>query len=313
MIDIPLQMAEEKKHDPLAKLAEVIKHNRPHLSASSIKTYTNCIKNLARMVWGTGEFNYKHFFTDSARVMKTLEGIKYNVRKTYLSAIIAISKGEAEKVVSAYHSMMMNDADHYHNEQKENKMTEHQKENWMPWAEILQKRDKLKDRVWWVMAEGDADRENLMELQKYIITCVYTLIAPRRAKDFAEMKIRDYDDAKDNYYHKGSFYFNDYKTSRFYGKQSVKVPKILEMMLTRWIKKVPADQAWLFTDYEGKKLTSSTIGKILISVFKKKVSVNMLRHAYITDSLGPKIKELEEEAKDMGQSVAQQKLYVKDK
>jgi hypothetical protein len=303
-------MAEEKNH--MEKLAEVIKHNRPHLSASSIKTYSNCLKNLSRMVWGANtNVNHKLFFADSAKVMKVLEGIKYNVRKTYLSAIVAISKGENEKVVSAYHQLMMNDAEHYNNEQKENKMTEHQKENWMSWEEILQKRDKLKDRVWWVLNESDPDRENLLELQKYIITCCYTLIPPRRAKDFSEMKCRDYDEAKDNYYHKGVFTFNDYKTSRFYGKQTVRVPKVLELMLGRWIKKIPADQEYLFSDYEGKKLTSSTIGKILISVFKKKISVNMLRHAYITDNLAPKIKELEDEAKDMGQSTGQQKLYIK--
>jgi len=264
------------------------------------------------MVWGAAtEVNHKLFFADAQKVMKTLEDIKYNVRKTYLSAIVAISKGENEKIVASYHQLMMSDADHYNTEQKENKMTEHQKENWMSWADIQEKRDKLKDRVWWVFGDANPDRENLLELQKYIITCCYTLISPRRAKDFAEMKIREYDEAKDNFYHKGVFTFNDYKTSRFYGKQTVKVPKTLELMLGRWIKKVPADQEFLFTDYDGKKLTSSTIGKILISVFKKKVSVNMLRHAYITDSLGPKIKELEDEAKDMGQSVAQQKLYVK--
>lgn len=305
-------MSDEKKQDPMHKLAEVLKHNRPHLSASSIKTYCNCLKNLTRMVWGHNtEVNHKLFFADAPKVMKVLEDIKYNVRKTYLSAIVAISKGENEKVVASYHQLMMSDAERYNNEEKENKMTDHQKENWMPWSEILQKRDKLKERVWWVLSEEDADRENMLELQKYIIACVYTLIPPRRAKDFAEMKCRDYDDTKDNYYHKGNFVFNDYKTSRFYGKQTVKVPKVLELMLNRWVKKLPADDTYLFSDYNGKKLTSSSIGKILISVFKKQVSVNMLRHAYITDNLGPKIKELEDEAKDMGQSTAQQKLYIK--
>lgn len=300
--------------ESLGELVAVIKQNRPHLSESSIKTYCNCLKNLFRAVWGAStKFNHKMFFADHLRVMEHLETVKFNVRKTILSAIICISKGENQKIVEMYHSMMMGDADRYNTEQKENRMSDNQKENWMSWEDICLKRDQLKDRVWWVMTKADIDRENLLELQKYIVACCYTMIPPRRAKDFAEMKYEDYDEKKDNYYVKGSFHFNDYKTARFYGHQVVKAPKVLELLMARWIKKLPKDQVYLFSDYDGKKLTSSTIGKVLVSVFKKKVSVNMLRHAYITDSLGPKIRELEEEAKDMGQSTAQQKLYIKDK
>jgi site-specific recombinase XerD len=89
----------------------------------------------------------------------------------------------------------------------------------------------------------------------------------------------------------------------------VKTPKTLEILLTKWIKKNPGD--YLFSDYAGKKLTSAGISKILNSIFKKNISVNMLRHAYITDTLGPKIADLEEKAAEMGQSTGQQKLYVK--
>ena len=123
------------------------------------------------------------------------------------------------------------------------------------------------------------------------------------------MKTKDYDAEKDNYFVKGTFHFNDYKTAKVYGHQTVKTPKTLETLLNKWAKKNPGE--YLFSDYAGKKLTSASISKILNSVFKKNVSVNMLRHAYITDVAGPEIDRLQGMATDMGQSVAQQRLYVK--
>lgn len=297
----------------MKELAELILKNRPHLSEGSVKTYVNCLKNLFRTVWGDHtEFNHKLFFADAKKVMDHLASVKFNVRKTVLSAIICISKDEKESVVEAYRKQMIEDSQKYNTMEKENKMTETQKENWIPWAEIIEKRDTLKQKVYWVMSSEKHDRENLLELQKYILLCCYTMIPPRRAKDFAEMKYSDYDEKKDNYYHKGTLHFNDYKTARFYGHQSFRVPKTLEILLNKWIKKLPDDQCYLFADYAGKKLTSSSIGKIFNSIFKKNVSVNMLRHSYITDNLGPEVRALEAKAKEMGQSTAQQKLYIKD-
>ena len=179
----------------------------------------------------------------------------------------------------------------------------------MPWADIVSTFEKLKEKVAWVLKSETADRENLLELQKYVLLACYVLIPPRRAKDFTEMMTKAYDAEKSNYYVKGTFHFNDYKTAKVYGHQQIKTPKTLEALLNKWMKKNPGE--YLFSDYSGKKLTSASISKILNSIFKKNVSVNMLRHAYITDVLGEKIDQLQEMATDMGQSTAQQKLYVK--
>jgi hypothetical protein len=298
------------KDAELATLEIYIKHCRDHLSAGSVKTYRNVLKNLYEDVFGRETpFNHKLFFADHVKVLKHLEGIKFNVRKTILSAIICISKDEKPAVIELFRKQMMDDAQKYNSQEKENRMTDTQKENWMSWEDIMKTFEKLKEKVAWVIKADNPDRENLLELQKYVLLACYVLIPPRRAKDFAEMKCKDYDE-KSNYYQKGTFHFNDYKTAKFYGHQSVRVPKTLELLLTKWCKKNTGD--YLFSDYAGKKLTSASISKILNSVFKKNVSVNMLRHSYITDNLGPKINELEVKAEEMGQSVAQQKLYVKN-
>jgi len=300
------------KEAELKELEVLIKHCRPHLSDGSVKTYRNVLKNLYEDVFGRDTaFNHKLFFADHLKVQHHLAAIKYNVRKTILSAVLCISKDENQRIAEEFRSQMMDDAQRYSIQEKENKMTETQRENWMSWGDIMKVYDRLKEKVAWIWKTDAVDRENLLELQKYVLLSCYVLLAPRRAKDFAEMKngTGKYDAEKDNYYIKGTFHFNQYKTAHVYGHQQLKAPKALEMLIAKWIKKNQGE--YLFSDYSGKKLTSSGISKILNSVFKKNISVNMLRHAYITDTLGPKIEDLEKQAADMGQSTGQQKLYVK--
>jgi hypothetical protein len=298
------------KENELKDLETLIKHCRPHLSDGSVKTYRNVIKNLYEDVFGRETpFNYKLLFADHVKVLAHLDKIKFNVRKTILSAVVCISKGEKPAVIEMFHKQMMDDAQAYNSREKENKMTDTQKANWMRWVDIQATFEKLKEKVAWVMKSETADRENILELQKYVLLACYVLIPPRRAKDFTEMKTKDYDTEKDNYYSKGPFHFNDYKTAKVYGHQAVKTPKTLETLLNKWVKKNPG--VYMFSDYSEKKLTSASVSKILNSIFKKNVSVNMLRHSYITDVLGADIAHLQETASGMGQSTAQQKLYVK--
>jgi hypothetical protein len=68
----------------------------------------------------------------------------------------------------------------------------------------------------------------------------------------------------------------------------------------------------MFFDYYGRELTSSALAKILNGIFApKKISVNMLRHIYITEKEAPLIAKLEAVATDMAHSTGMQKLYVK--
>jgi hypothetical protein len=300
----------EMKEKELEELVTLIKHCRPHLSAGSVTTYRNVLKNLYEDVFGRDTpFNARLIFADYQRVLDHLATIKFNVRKTILSAVVCIAKDEKPNVVAHFRNQMIEDAQKYNSQEKENKMSETQKKNWIPWEDIVKLHEKLKEKVAWILKSDHTDRENLLELQKYVLQSCYVLIPPRRAKDFTEMKWKDFDPKTDNYYHKGTFHFNDYKTARFYGEQTVKTPKTLELLIARWIKKCPSE--YLFADYEGKKLTSAGISKVFYSIFKKNISVNMLRHSYITDTLGPAIADLEEKAEEMGHTVAQQKLYVK--
>jgi len=252
----------------MKELKELILENRPHLSEGSVKTYVNCLKNLFSSVFPKTDFNHKLFFADYKKVLEYLKDVKYNVRKTILSALVVISKGEKEKVVEAYRDQMLEDAEKYNAQEKQNKMSDTMKENWISWDDILSILNKLKNQVYWVFKESKPSKEQLLDLQKLIILMCYTQIPPRRSQDFILMKVKDIDEKKDNYYKKGTFYFQNYKTAKFYGLQSVKVPKTLEILLNKWIK-FNHNSDYLFYDYYDKALTASSLSKLLNVIFKK--------------------------------------------
>jgi hypothetical protein len=290
-------MDELKKH---------IKEVRPNLSESSIKTYAGILKNLYKDVF-TGDLDYHKLLKESDKVMEHLMKVKYNVRKTILSALVCISEGAVQM---KYRKQMLEDAHQYNAEQKENKMTDVQKTNWIPWSSVLEHLGTLKKKYFYVFSEKAPSMIDLLNLQKYVILSCYTLIPPRRLQDFCLMKVSGFNKEKDNFYEKGSFHFRTYKTAKFLGLQIEKVPKPLEALLKKWIALTKNEN--LFFDYYSKPLTSSGLSKIFNSIFGKNISVNMLRHIYITEKSGPLMKELAETAKAMGHSAGQAELYVKN-
>ena len=72
---------------------------------------------------------------------------------------------------------------------------------------------------------------------------------------------------------------------------------------------------YLLTDTKGKPLTNVTLSQRLNAIFAgKKISVNALRHSYLTTQYGDTIKQNEELQKDMtamGSSTNVAKNYIK--
>jgi hypothetical protein len=283
-----------------------IKKVRPNLSESSVKTYCNILKNLYKEVF-TGDFHYEPLLKESDKVMEHLMKVKYNVRKTILSALVCISEGAVQ---IKYRKQMLEDAHQYNALQKQNVMTDDQKANWIPWTDIVEHLTTLKNKYYYVFKDKKPSQDDILNLQKYIILSCYVLIPPRRLQDFCLMKVSNYNKEKDNFYDKGSFHFRTYKTAKFLGLQIEKVPMTLSTLLRKWISFTKNEN--LFFDYYGKPLTSSGLTKILNSIFGKNISVNQLRHIYITEKSGPLMAQLAETAKAMGHTPQTAELYVKN-
>ena len=146
--------------------------------------------------------------------------------------------------------------------------------------------------------------------QDYLILSLYTLLPPRRNKDYIYMKyIKTYTSelSKDyNYYDSSKFYFNVYKTRGKYAEQILEVPKELQLIINNYIKKnnINNDE-FLLTDKNNNDLTknTNTMTLILNRIFKGKVSSSMLRRSFLTNKYGKERDELKDDTSKMGTSI----------
>ena len=77
-------------------------------------------------------------------------------------------------------------------------------------------------------------------------------------------------------------YFNSYKTAKTYGCQIIDVPRSLQTILKKWIHTNPTRT--LLFDANMNALSSVKLNQTINKIFHvKKVSVNALRHSYLTD------------------------------
>ena len=99
-----------------------------------------------------------------------------------------------------------------HEENKLQKKSEKQQENWMSVKEIQSKYDELHNKVQQIFKKkAIADIGVIMD---YLLVAFLSghLFPPRRNLDYALLKWKDYDKNVDNYYCRGKLYFNKYKT-----------------------------------------------------------------------------------------------------
>jgi site-specific recombinase XerD len=143
---------------------------------------------------------------------------------------------------------------------------------------------------------------------------LYTEIPPRRSLDYTAFKIKNIDEAKDNYLQvkKGKYkiVFNKYKNSSRLGSQVIDIPPAFGKILKKFIDKNPYD--YLIVNNVGKPVLQNHITKILNRLFDKQVSSSLLRHSYLTHKFGDvDLKDLEQTTEDMGnKDVARSLKYV---
>lgn len=290
-----------------------IRKNKPNLVNSSIKTYLNILNSLGKKMNIEGDLE-NYYKKNASKVLDFLKEYKPSRRKTILSALVVLC-GECDST-KKYREQMMKDQETYMTEEKNQSRNETQTENWLSWNEITNVFEELEKEVKPLLSKKieNLTDKNIKRIQEYILLSVYTLIPPRRAQDYTNFKIKDIDEKIDNYYDmkKKEFVFNTYKTSKKHGQQRVKIPIRLQNILKKWMSINPSDM--LLWSENGKELKQNQITNWLNKIFDKKISVNMLRHIYITENVlkdVPKLTHLQDIADDMGHTVNQQLLYLK--
>jgi len=303
-----------------------------NIGQSSQRTYISTLLNVASRT-GIKIKKVKHFTDKAVEILESLMQLPYNKRKSVLTALSHVAPD-----VIIYNEQKKKDYDEHNNKSKEQLLTPIESQNWVPWVQVLDIYKKREARVnslfkTYYSPEAVAyaknfnnplnytmfDEDDRQFILDFHILMMYVLIPPRRAEDIAKLKIRDYNKDVDNYvdFKNNLIVFNQYKTARTYNKQEFVLPKLMKTYLLRYSKKFNVTNDYIGSLGLSFNTSSTTITQALNRVFKpKKVSVNILRHSYITwfhrqDGNASNILLMEELARKMGHSLQMQLQYIR--
>lgn len=182
---------------------------------------------------------------------------------------------------------------------KENKLTDREKENYVEWNDIKKMVSNVKD------------------MRDRALIGLYIGLPPRRASAVGIIRFGDRKMSKNteyNWYVGGAIIYNKYKTSDAYGVVEIPIPIGLKKLWDKYIRETGLKHGDLL--FGTKKGTPyKNFGKILTDTFKPytktNITTNMLRHSFISELLkkNRSIKEREKIALWMGHSLTTQDFY----
>jgi len=291
---------------------------KPNMSAGSVKTYNSLLRTIYKNVFGNNDVDLNNF-KNYIPVLEYLNKKPFNTRKSYLSALVAITPD-----VEIYKKEMMENIKTYNEEVNSGETNDTLVASELTKEEIDDTTKRLKTLSELALKKKPPLVINdLMDIQNYVIISLYLgHIVPRRLQDYTEMLVRNYTE-DDNYLdiknHK--FVFNKYKTAQKMGKplkgtQELIIPPSLMKILKKWIAVIPDDVDTLLFSTKLQPLTNVTLNQRLNSIFNKKASVNAIRHYYLTQNYKATMVSndlMSEDMNNMGSSILQAKVYIKTK
>ena len=262
-------------------------------TAVSLNTYNYSLRRLKKLMDIKDET--LEWLKDSDAVITFIDGLSYshNYKKTFYISIVSLLK--LDKIPYDAYKVKM---DSYNAKQQEiyenQQLSVAEADKYLDWKSIL--------KVQQTMEKGTLD---------HLLVSLYTLQAPVRL-DYCNMKVvTTHPEAKDGNYlvmsDKPYFIFTQYKTAKRYGVIIREVPKALVVILKRYFKGHPTEV--LFSMSEG--AFSKLVGDIFEKLTTKRVTVNILRHSYVSyhkrnDKL---IKQQQKLAKDLMHSTGMSDIY----
>jgi hypothetical protein len=296
-----------------------ILENKSAVSKSSLISYTSMLRNIYYKAHGTNRddpIDFDWFFNER-EVLKSLEDKEPAVRKTYLSAILALV-GKSHK---KYNQLLKKDVEVYNKFVDKQEMTQKQKENWKSFEDVkkIVKKYELQAKQVIKQPSGNAKKDREI-MEDWLILALTTGVyfPPRRSLDWVNMKFRGFSQESEDYNYmdlkKNKFVFNIYKTANKYGRQEVKIKsRIFKKMVQSYLEMIPDGVDTLLNDLHWEKYTSIRLTQRLNKIFDSHISTSMLRHIYLSSALkdAPPLEHLKELAKQMGHSIPQQLEYIK--
>jgi integrase len=193
--------------------------------------------------------------------------------------------------------------------------TEKQEKNWLPYDDVKNMQTHYEKLAMDILStKGKIDETKKEILAKYMVLTLSSGVyfGPRRS-EMVLIKVKDVDQKKDNYIDLSTneFVYNQYKTAKKYGQQRVKFPSAFKAILKKYLSKITG-QTYLL-EHMGLPYDTTRITRTLNQIFGRKISTSMLRHIYLTNHYEgiPALKEMNQLAQDMGQSVGVALQYIK--
>ena len=300
-------------------LIQAIQDFKPNVKNNSIMTYINNLKKVCREISGKDKkdcyLGNLKWLDGFEKVMKTIDDEPLNTRKNRLIAIVvALKATEADKdLIEKYTKEMTKLAEEGDARDKEQKLTDKQKANWVDYNELIKLTETLFDRIrdQGLLKKDKLTRKQYTLFQDYIMLRTYLTFTWRN--DFAEMKVisneeKD-DDGKNNFLIQKNgipekFILNQYKTEKKYGKKSVEIPDKLSKVIKKFLKFNKS--GYFLTLQDGiRAITPNGITKAFNRLFQnelgKTISTSLLRHIVISHfrASDPTIKEQEKKQQEI--------------
>lgn len=287
------------------------------LKPSSVRAYMIVLKKLNNNEIPLGiDFlvNYQHVFD-------YIEKFKLTTQRSYIITVVQALKSVMgyDDVKDEYETKLQELDYLYNTDVEEYQKSDNQNENMVSMEELKLvakfRLDQIKD------IDNVNNLTDIYEIYKNaVITGLYTEI-PSIRLEYASMEIiYDEDDIKPkkNYLlvepHIKSFILQDYKTVKKYQEKVFHPTKKLSKLLDEWIELNPS--GYLFVNKTGDgAVKTNTFQSWVPKAFEpsgKKITLNIIRHIWISDNIDYKVLEKNAELADqMCHSPATQKNYIK--
>ena len=286
------------------------------LSEQSLNLYK---RNLTKLNKNKPIKNF-NFLKNKEEILGIIKDLKPTTQRSYIISVCSVLRDNAKykKLYLEYFELLKQ----YNNDLKVNTdKSESQKENWISSEEIDNIYEtKKKDILDKIGNKRKIDSTLFDELTNFLILSLYTLIQPRRNKDYALMKL-SHNKEDDNFNYvtmdkktkKAMFILNKYKTDKKYHSVEIDIPNTLKEILILYLKFHPhrnqlQEQNYdfhLLVDKQGEPFKNSTeITKRLNKIFDKKISSSLLRNIYLTGKYSGVMEELQKDTKAMATSVS---------
>jgi len=315
-------------------IEKLIKEFKPNLKENSIKTYLSQINKINKILTKKDSITNLNFLLNFNRVMELLNEYKINSRKSYLSSIIVSLQSTKEKkynkVIEKYREVMLENIKESSGKELLQIKTELQEKNWTTIRELQSVlndyRKSLKDTFKKTKNTITGGEYEILKL--YLIGSLYIADEenPPVRLDYANMKIIKYknyeqldDDLKKVNYlvvvsNKEKFFsFSNYKTEKTYGTKKIIVGKKLNIILNKFLKLHSSN--YLLLNEKLEPMNNNTLGKTIPKVFEpleKSITLNLLRHIYISEKFPANLKIKEDIAGKMLHSSLMQNIYAKN-